>query len=516
MKDLIQYLKLWQKKRNELPVDRDADSDWLDMSALLDEHMPVNNDSDGSSPKKGISLFSIMLIALSAAAMFYVAHTVIETKKQTAQQKHKLHHKKRGSSSGTDSSATSDSLDQGKDQIVKSDSISTSRNVVTSSTTSANVPNKDNGSASVNTGTINSKAQSMQANGDKRTGAAVNTQNATLSATLSHSSDNNRLNLPGAAIKEKGSPQASLQNQRLLLNSALLTNKLNDDRNPISLNPRGDARNNTATKARDNKADNADDLILLPWPVSQGIVASQGLINSYPTLNDKTLFQTSNADASKNGKTRNKPALHINLSVLDWGILVGANSNGSFTSGNLNRNFYGSLPVDIFTGIYGTYNLNTQWGIGTQVALLSPQIAKGGTYSRPYLFYTDSNVTTKHKLVSNPKKIYSIQLPVYATYKVAQNINLKAGPVVSFPIKQSNAIQADSISRDLINHSHYDQKIDFSFAGGINYQYKQLIFEANYLKGLKQHSIISDSLIHRSTNNTFQFSIKLQLGGKKK
>jgi hypothetical protein len=88
---------------------------------------------------------------------------------------------------------------------------------------------------------------------------------------------------------------------------------------------------------------------------------------------------------------------------------------------------------------------------------------------------------------------------------------------MSFPTKQNNiATPVDSVSKHVLSHSQYDQKNDLSFAGGVNYQYKQLIFELGYLKGLTQHSIVTDSLVHKATNNTFQFSIKLQLGGKKK
>ena len=52
MENVIQYLKIWQKKRDELQLDTDAANDWPDMNTLLDKHIPTNNDSRGTSLKK--------------------------------------------------------------------------------------------------------------------------------------------------------------------------------------------------------------------------------------------------------------------------------------------------------------------------------------------------------------------------------------------------------------------------------------------------------------------------------
>jgi len=51
MENIIQYFKIWQKKRDELQLESDAASDWPDMNTLLDRQMPTNNDSKGTSLK---------------------------------------------------------------------------------------------------------------------------------------------------------------------------------------------------------------------------------------------------------------------------------------------------------------------------------------------------------------------------------------------------------------------------------------------------------------------------------
>ncbi|HEY9004026.1 MAG TPA: hypothetical protein VIM89_21895 [Mucilaginibacter sp.] len=542
MKNLAQYLKLWQKKRDELRVDTDAGSDWLDMSKLLDKHMPVNNDSGGSAPKKGISLFTTLLITLSAAAMFYVGHRVIETKKKTAYQKHQLHHKKHGISSGIDSLAVADSLQQSENQIADNDSTSAEQNTIVGKATSDNGTTKNNAKSLAKTDSVNSKNIAEQSNSNNK--KATNTQNSKASAELS---DNKKLNSTNAGNKRISNSSTKGQSADLSSNSSLLNNsnsakKLNftgsrdnkknnkltnsSDKNSLTLAGKNNQFNNnnlnnnsfyTETNLNPtnrNQSYNRDNQTLLTLPDGKSIGVNAVLVNTYPTLNSKSLFQTGASASSKSTKNKVKSPLHI-YGTFDWGVLIGANSSGSFTSGSLNKN--GSLPVDIFPGIYGTYNLNAKWGIGAQVSVLSPQIAKGATYDHPYFVYADSSVSIKSKLVSTSKKIYSVQVPVYATYKIANNIHLKAGPVISFPLKQYNvATPVDSVSQYVLSHSRYDQKTDFGFAGGANYQYKRLIFEVNYLKGITQHSIVTDSLIHKATNNTFQFSIKLQLGGNKK
>jgi len=52
MENLNQYLKIWQKKRDELRLDTDAGRDWPDMNTLLEKNMPVTNDSNGTSLTK--------------------------------------------------------------------------------------------------------------------------------------------------------------------------------------------------------------------------------------------------------------------------------------------------------------------------------------------------------------------------------------------------------------------------------------------------------------------------------
>ena len=123
MKNWSQYLKLWRKKRNEMQVNDDADKDWQHMRSLLDEHMP---EEGGTAKKRGISLLSVMLITLSAAAMLYVGVKVVEKRmqKQEHQKHHLSHHRHKGPGTGIDSVANTDSTITLEDSVANKGKLS--------------------------------------------------------------------------------------------------------------------------------------------------------------------------------------------------------------------------------------------------------------------------------------------------------------------------------------------------------------------------------------------------------
>src|ERR1041385_7965239 len=125
MKNLIQYLKLWQKKRGQLQIDSDADADWLDMHALLDKHMPGNDDGGGGSKIGGIGLLSIILLIFSVAAGVYFAAKVVQTKQKASYTKNKIHSGTRGFNTVKDSSAKSGNLQSPSDSVANTKQYST-------------------------------------------------------------------------------------------------------------------------------------------------------------------------------------------------------------------------------------------------------------------------------------------------------------------------------------------------------------------------------------------------------
>jgi len=234
------------------------------------------------------------------------------------------------------------------------------------------------------------------------------------------------------------------------------------------------------------------------------------------SLNRKasTLAQTGKNKKDKAAKVKNNKPSNI-----DWGILTGVNSTGSFTPKNQNANFYGSAPVDLYFGLFASYKLNDSWAINPQVKLFSPQ-----SITTVYAHANQSRVDSGQNLtITASRKVYALSIPIYAVYNATSNVSFKAGPVINFPIKQINTnslLQPASIKADttyypniigILNKTQYDQKLNFGISGGASIKYKRFIFEATYLKSLSGYGITSGLGSYKSYNSTFQFTIGFQL-----
>ncbi len=229
-----------------------------------------------------------------------------------------------------------------------------------------------------------------------------------------------------------------------------------------------------------------------------------------------------NKKPSRNGKTaktKNASIKNSTLLNLDWGILTGVNSSGSFTPKSQNSNFYGSSPVDVFFGLFANYNLNDRWAIGSQIRLFSPQ-----TISTIYTHANGSKIDSSQSLkITSSRKLYSVSIPIRIMYKVTDKVSFIGGPVIDIPIKQLNTkstLQPAAIKSDtsyyakvdsVLNGTQYRQKLNLGLSGGVNIQFKRLSFEATYLKSLSGYQVTSGYGTYRSYNGTLQFTVKFQL-----
>lgn len=545
MMNLIQYLKLWQEKRGELQIDADVNADWMEMSALLDQHMPRNAGGKGGSKPGGMSLLSTILLIVSVAILIYFAAKVVQTKEKPDYTKNEKPDKNRGFNSGKDSSTQFENQKPATDSAggVNQDSkaeTKTGRNDASAKSSDAssgqdsagNVKQPSDAQAKTDKNLSSTKYDKPKTGSDSagnikeysdaenKTGSKLSAANKKRSGTLN--SNAGRTSSVEALAENKAADIKKHNNaadKDLTVNGSSATNKMarsgfvsRDSKkgNTTAGTPgssQNSANNDNLSEPGSNGANltngqyysQSNKLVLLPQPLQSPVISSNQIEN-YPV---ETYRIAAQPRASTSAKTQKDKAKSLNRSF-EWGVLLGTNSNRSFTAKNQNHNFYGSFPVDFFTGAYGTYYLNQKWGIGTQANILSPMVVKGSTYTDPL---------APNNSISDSKKIYSVQFPIYTTYQLTKTIGLKAGPVISFPVKEFSAYAAtDSLSGSIITHSRYDQKTDYSFMGGINLRYKWITFETTYLKGLTSHSIMSDSMIHRATNNTFQFTIKLRLG----
>ena len=524
MKNWLQYLKLWQKKRGEWPVGDDADAGWTGMQSLLDEHMPVDDDKAGGAFKKrGINLVSVMLISLSAAAMVYVTAKVVKSKFMTAHTVHHYHHKHHGRRTGIDSLADADSLlndsiavsrdsinqvkgvsgiDGQKDQLSASDKTVAQKNLgnvglskpadgPTGGAAHREPDPAKNAAGLKRDAALNSQRRSDQNNTNGRQRATVNDVTANRADELAKTGNRDKGTPPAA----NGAADQTQQNYRA-------DNSAGNPATSNTVNP-----SNAFTPGNEN--------VLLAEPrQSFGITMTNP--NQHPVLTyiypapkqDVLPMAPGKAPKIKNGGQSSN-------SNLEWGVLIGVNSAGSFTPKSQNSNFYGSLPVDGFLGLYAACDVSDKWAVGTQVRVLSPSVISGN-YQIPHILTDSPKTVTAYRAQADSRKLYSVQIPLYAAYKATDVFSFKAGPLISLPTKQFTTAKTDSASSALLMGSHYDQKPDLGLSGGVSLRYKWLSFDIMYLRGITNHKVASDSLSYNVHNSQLQFTIGIQLGGKKK
>ena len=206
-------------------------------------------------------------------------------------------------------------------------------------------------------------------------------------------------------------------------------------------------------------------------------------------------------------------------SAIDWGLLMGVNTSGSFTPKSQNANFYGSAPIDPWFGLFASYKLNNSWAISAEAHFFSPQ-----NITTTYTHANQSKVDSNQSLtITASRKMYAVSVPIYAVYNAGNGLSFKAGPVLNFPVKQINtasvllpySIRTDTTYykniSSALSATQYRQNINFGFAAGASYQYKRFIFGASYLKSLSGYSINSGLGTYKSYSGTFQINIGFQL-----
>jgi hypothetical protein len=204
---------------------------------------------------------------------------------------------------------------------------------------------------------------------------------------------------------------------------------------------------------------------------------------------------------------------------------LGVNASNSFTPKAQNSNFYGSLPVDMYAGLYATYNFGSKLAVNIQLKGLNP-LRFNGSYTHRNESKIDTNQTLS---INDSRKAYFINIPVHLVYNITPNIHIKGGPVINIPIKQvngSSTYQTSGVKKDSLgyyntvtsklNATKYNQKLDFGFSGGIGLQYQRLLLEATYNKSFNGYNIASELGSYHSNPGSVQITIGFQLNKPKK
>jgi hypothetical protein len=582
MKNQYKHLMLW-KKREGLRIDDNAQQDWLSMRALLDEQMPVSDPLKvaGSTTLEVIKVAAIIgAIALALMIMYVVfvkghSGTIRHTKADTMVTVN-------GNIRPSNPVNTGNTIDKPNPDKPTSNGSNSKTPAINAGTKTNARPDMNasatNSSAPVNgvvpAGNIKSAGKTMDhssdgnavangntmstsgipsANTNKKitTGDKVNNKRAAAIPATPHvapnrvdrisakhkplmkgsvatganhrgSSDSNNITGHGSAPSNRGGLGRSRGHYG--------TRQNNDVRGMTGSAERTGTQGNVLTNASQTTSNARRDL-----DIAQAVQQPQLGLNTYVdaiasfmanrfkaeldsmmVTKQKQLRATSDSSvvAKRPKVTQPKAA-----SKLDYGILAGVNASGSFTAKNQNKNFYGSLPVDVFLGAFATYHFNDKWGLNLQLRGLNPQNISG-----TYTHSNDSKKDTNQVLaISDSRKVYTADAALHLVFKPLANLSFKAGPVFGWWLKEANgttAFQTGPLKKDsayyvgvnkLINATTYTKSLNIGLSAGASYEYGRFIFDAAYIKNFSGVKVSSTLGSYTATSDQFLFSIGFKL-----
>ncbi|QEM09905.1 outer membrane beta-barrel protein [Mucilaginibacter rubeus] len=544
MKDLFKDPDLWRQKRDQLPVDAEAQSGWQEMQSILDKHLPllpltsaphVSKIAKAIKAIKAMKATSILIASLTVATVTGTVIYIIKTR----QHQNTSHHQpqKHRQAIGKDSLNTAMTVDS-VDPDTKVDSLYALQKL-TSSINKTDSINNITIAGQVNSNNNQGKL-ALKNNKSATNQQVINGGNAQANSTLSpnHNSTgyltsgnyrSNHLQVStGNLTKQQGTVSGSNTLAEESSSDSATQNSNSTDNNimllsatQISMAQLFGMNNNSFIKPQifSNQS-------LSKFIITGSDYAARGNVRQIKNSNNKNKANknpsTKNGKA-KGGKISSSRPLSTVFANMDWGFLLGANTSGSFTPGSQNRNIYGSFPIDIYPGLFGTYHLNDKWAINAQVRFLTP-LNLGGSYDNKSFSQVDSAQFVK---VTDSRKAYFVNVPIHVMYKINNNISIKGGPVINLPVKQINSntnlqrldMNLDTIyfanAQNKIKTTRYDQKINFGLSGGVSVQFNRLIFEAVYQKNLSGYQVISDFGNYKTNPGTLQISVGFKLNGSK-
>ncbi|MFD2874273.1 hypothetical protein ACFS5N_17455 [Mucilaginibacter ximonensis] len=546
MRNWNQYLKLWQQKRNELHIDTKVQDDWSAMHQLLDKHMPLTNqpangNKTGNSSGDGGLSTGAKLLNLAKFKLLYATAGLIIGSGITYFAIHYINQKPPEIHKETKARID-------KDSIVNSNALKTDDQKHTTDDSSTDNSKQEPGTPLGVDETAKSAAGynahlNKTANNDitdKRLSSSVKNNGANsglIPANHTHLQPNHATYGNNSVSGAHRGASSSAKNSRILLakNAARWVNNgaTGSHGRQNVLSP-GDNRpnqtNNVNTRWQNNGYDGSK-LAINATPPLAALIWDEITAGTDSRTSAEAIFNKSiNASRQGAGTTSAYRNLKTNLPAtkrakaakaawstkLDWGILAGTDGLGTWTPKSQNHNFYGSLPADIYLGLFGTYNVNDRWAVGLQSRFLVPH-AVSGTYTYPGASETI--------LISDSRKVYTIDVPIHLIYKPVSNISLKAGPLLSIQAKTANGTFPNAANdstgtkspiTQALNATSMSNKVQLGASAGVGFSYKFLWLDATYnyyTKGQK----ISSSLGGYSANmNSLQLTIGIKLNKSKK
>ena len=165
------------------------------------------------------------------------------------------------------------------------------------------------------------------------------------------------------------------------------------------------------------------------------------------------------------------------------------NSFTASAQGSVRSGIKGGLNASsLFYDSQGVTNKNERIGFHVGVFTQAPI---GEFFAiQPELLYMTKGASANYNLVGfngkNTFKLNYAELPVLATFKLGQAVELQAGPYVSYLLNSNINSNGDFGSGSgAINRDNFN-KVDYGVAGGLNIYFGKMFVGARYEQGLQK------------------------------
>ncbi|GAB4019093.1 PorT family protein [Spirosoma sp. KCTC 42546] len=173
--------------------------------------------------------------------------------------------------------------------------------------------------------------------------------------------------------------------------------------------------------------------------------------------------------------------------ILTTGALM-INSSTALAQGKTRVGVKGGLNASsLFYDSQGASNKNER--IGFHLGIFS-QIPVGEFFAvQPELLYMTKGASATYDVIGftgkNTFKLNYAELPVLATFKLGQAVELQAGPYVSYLLNSNINSNGDfGTGTSAINRDNFN-KVDYGIAGGLNLYFGKAFIGARYEQGLQ-------------------------------
>ncbi len=490
MKNSAWYQKLWRKKLDELPLQKDTESAWLNMKKLLDEHIPKTGNEGGNSDNPfGISLVSLLGYIIPVAVIigaigYYLSITSKNVQNQKSKQQVHVDTLKHGEIN----------LDSTRKNITDTKHLQLKPNTFVKNSNAAVYPNKQSSTVSkTETATLNLRTKIKALTDINSLSRVVLPERRT--------SVSSKFSIPSAGIKKRSRLQThsvvktlTKENRKPVLH---YKGKPTDSVDKIIrreyryLNGKNVDEYKKATNRQSIIQDSASNIAKFKQiPEIAAIVKKD---KDSPIASSKP-----NNNQSKN-IAKGKKANVFLTPPYNYGLEIGLN-----TSNN----------VRFYFGGFGSYTLNNRWLVDARVRINSYR-RLSGEYSHPSYYRPDSLPPFK---IIDSRKLMILDIPVNLEYRISKKISVKAGPVISLLLKQTDissklgtiADLRDTVYRSkeinkAINNTIIS-KVSLGFTGGLNFHLNKFDLNSSY-QLLTPYKVNNDLGAYRKANNTFQISI---------